>query len=444
MTETKHYERKKSTEAAAKVPRITRANITAPQHAREEGKKTASCFIVCGHDEIIRAMDIVPIWTETYSGICAVKHDAARFLERAQQEYFSRSLCTYATCGLGFDLLREEHGEMPENAPWGGLVKPDMMLGSGQILCDPRYKWYQAARHYMPDVPLYVIGFLWPLYEAGRDFREVEDYYVKYVIAELRGLIAFLEKQTGKKMDWAELEERVELSDRTWDIFWKAYDLRRAVPTPMDTGDAMNTMVPLAFNLGTQEGYDFYKDLYDELKNRVDNKIGVIPADEEKYRLLWAGGLPAWFALRDFEYFHSKGAVFPAERTYREAELIEHLDLPKTSDPLEHIALRWMRYYTNWYDRARKRPGSFPEVERLIEYIEDYKIDGVVIHEAFSCRTWHPGLIWQANIMKKVYKDIPTLVLESDIVDVSSYDEADTHHRIDTFIETLASAKSRG
>jgi hypothetical protein len=66
------------------------------------------------------------------------------------------------------------------------------------------------------------------------------------------------------------------------------------------------------------------------------------------------------------------------------------------------------------------------------------------MHEAFSCRTWHLGLIWQLNLLKKVYRDIPSLILESDIVDISSYSEADTHNRIDAFIETLESVKSKG
>ena len=154
--------------------------------------------------------------------------------------------------------------------------------------------------------------------------------------------------------------------------------------------------------------------------------------------------MPPWFALSDFQYFNSKGAVFPAERTYREAERIERLDLPKMSNPLERIALRWMRYWTHWYDAARKRKGSIPEVERLIEYIEDYQIDGVVFHQAFSCRTWHSGIMLQAQILKKVYKEIPILVLEGDIVDISSYNEADVHARIDAFIEVVDNFKKRG
>jgi len=443
MTEEKKPEKRRTaTEAASRIGSMSKALISDALRAKEEGKPVAYTFIFCGYDEIIRAMDIVPAWTESYAGILGVKRDAQRFLERAESENLSRSLCTYALCGLGFDNWREELGEMPPNPPWGGQARPNVMLSSGQMICDPRYKWYQAAQHYMPDVPVYVGGLPWPPYEEDYDYREVEGYYVKYIVEELRGLIEFLERHIGKKMDWDRLSELVDLSDRTWNIISEAYDLRMAVPCPMGTGDAMNTMVPMVFMMGTQEAYNFFKDLYDELKYKIDNKIGVVP--DEKYRLMWGGGLPSWFALGDFNYFNSKGAVFPVETTYRLLEPVYKLDLPKVSDPLEHLAWRWVKYWTYRYDKAKKRPGSHPDIEHLIEYIEDYKIDGVVMHEAFSCRSWHPGLIWQLNHLKKVYGDIPSLILESDIVDISSYNEADTRARIDAFIDTLEAVKSRG
>jgi len=448
MTEEKKPEEKKkrktATEAASKIGPMVKATIGGTVQAREEGKPIAYSFICCCYDEIIRAMDIVPVWTENYAGVCGAKRDAQRFLERAEAENFSRSLCTYALCGLGFDAWREELGEMPPEPPWGGQARPDMMLGSGQMLCDPRNKWYQAAQHYMPDIPVYDAGAPWPPYEDDYDYREVQDYYVKYIVEELKGLVQFLEKHTGRKMDWDRLSELVDLADRTWNLIWETYELRRAVPTPMGTGDAMNTMVPMVFMMGTQEAYDFYQELNDELKHKIANKEGVIP--DEKYRLIWGGGLPSWFALTDFNYFNSKGAVFPVEVTYRMVEAIYHfdIDLSKITDPLEHIAWRWVKFWTYWYDKAKKRLGSHPDVERLIQYIEDYKIDGIVMHEAFSCRSWHVGLIWQLNLLKKVYKDIPSLILESDIVDISSYNEADTKARIDTFIDTLEAVKSQG
>ena len=172
---------------------------------------------------------------------------------------------------------------------------------------------------------------------------------------------------------------------------------------------------------------------------RLANGISAVP--QEKYRLLWGGGLAAWFALGDFDYFASHGAAFPAEVSYRLAEHIDHLELPPTSDPVERMAWRWVKFNTYWYDKARARPGSQPEVEKLIRFIEDYRIDGVVMHEAFSCRTWHAGLIWQLNHLKKIYRDIPSLILESDMVDIGSYNEAETRDRIDAFIEMVDASK---
>ena len=454
---TERTKRRTATEAASKIGGMVKAAIGAAVRAREEGKPLAYTFICCSYDEIMRAMDIVPVWTENYAGICGAKRDAERFLERAESLSLSRSLCTYALCGIGFDQWREELGSMPPDAPWGGQAKPDFMLSSGQILCDPRNKWYQAVQQYMPDVPIYNVGLPWPVYEDDIEVADVEDYYVNYIVEELRGLVRFLENQTGKKMDWDRLSELVDLAERTWNLIWETYELRRAVPTPMGTGDAMNTMVPMVFMMGTREGYDFFLELNRELKDKIARKEGVIP--DEKYRLLWGGGLPSWFALTDFNYFNSKGAVFPVETTYRMIEPIYRLNIPETNDPIERLAWRWLRYWTCWYDKAKKRPGSEPDVERLIQYIEDYQIDGVVMHEAFSCRTWHLGLIWQLNQLKKIYKpipvlvlgpdgkkkeerrELPSLILESDIVDISSYSEVDTRNRIDAFIETLEQSK---
>jgi benzoyl-CoA reductase/2-hydroxyglutaryl-CoA dehydratase subunit BcrC/BadD/HgdB len=431
-----------ATEAATKIPRMVRANLAATIRAKDEGKKVAYAYIMDGHDEIMRAMDIVPAWGESFSGVCAAKRDAEKYLQKAEADDFSRSLCTYATCNIGFDILREEQGgEMPPNAPWGGMGRPDMIIGSAQQLCDPRFKWPQATQHYLQDVPVFVAGMYYPPWDPKIDQREVEEFYATYVTEELHELVRFCERVTGRKMDWDRLEAIVDLSDRTWDLFVDTYELRKAVPTPMDTGDAMNTMVPLTFMLGTQEAYDFYLNLNAELKRKIARKEGV--AEEEKYRLIWGAGLPSWFALGDFQYFNSKGAVFPAETTYRIAEKLERLDLPKTSDPLEHIAWRLIRYYTHWYDKARRRPGSIPLVERIIEYIEDYKLDGVVFHSAFSCRSWHAGIILQAEVLRKVYGEIPVLIMEGDIVDISSYNEADTRNRIDAFIEALEAAKAK-
>ena len=42
---------------------------------------------------------------------------------------------------------------------------------------------------------------------------------------------------------------------------------------------------------------------------------------------------------------------------------------------------------------------------------------------------------------EKTYRELPSLILESDIIDITSYSEVDTRNKIDAFIETLESIR---
>ena len=110
------------TTSAVLVSGMVREMFATGQRAHDEGKQTAYTFICSAYDEIIRAMDIVPIWTENFAGVCGAKRDAMRFLEKAEADSISRTVCTYALCGLGLDAWREELGEMPPGAVCHGRI----------------------------------------------------------------------------------------------------------------------------------------------------------------------------------------------------------------------------------------------------------------------------------------------------------------------------------
>jgi len=424
----------KATETVKKIRGLVKGMSMLAHEARDRGQPVVYCFMGNMCDEIVRAMDMVPVWTENWAGLCAAVHRAEPFLLKAQAEGFSDKLCTYATCGLGFDIMRHELGEVPPDAPDGGMERPDAMLAIGLSMCDARHKWYQAVQRYM-DVPVHTMGILVPPYDA--DLKEVESYYVDYMVEELKGMVEFLERVTGRKMDWDELSRLIDLSDETNRVWYEAYQLRKAVPAPMPSQDAMSAMVPGWYRLGTQEALDFYRQLYDEIKYRVDNKMGAIP--NEKYRLLWGMGIPPWFALKLFNFFENWGAVFPIEVIYRPFDPVE---IPAgVTHPLERLAWRTYKRGTYRYDKARNHTGD-PDVELLIELIDDYKIDAVVYHRALSCRTVHTGRLHELAVLKQ-YRNLPSLILESDMVDVSSFSEEDIKNKIETFIE-IVDAHKRG
>ena len=351
------------------------------------------------------------------------------FCFKAEADGYSQVLCSYARIGLGFDSMRRDLGGIPDNSPDGGMPEPDMLLGSSAV-CDPRFKWYQAAGRYL-QAPAYSIDVVGPPPHA--DLARVRDHYIRYQKEQLEGLIAFLEKQTGNKMDEERLWETIRLSDKAWQLWYDIDRLRVATPCPMPTQDHFSIMVAGHYYAGTQTAVDFYQALYDEVKHKVENKIGVIA--DEKYRLLYGGGLPPWHTLWIFNYFESFGAVFVIENVYRGADPVE---VPShVKDPVEYRAWRTFLRYTQRHDMAKANSGN-PTVERLLGMIGDYGIDGVVFHACRSCRAMTVGQM-HVKTMLGQYTDIPMMQLISDMVDLRDYSEAQWKAQIGALIESLAS-----
>ena len=418
----------KGTDMARKVRGLVKKLYQSAHEAKAQGKKVAYMMVNSQYDEIIRAMDIVPLSTENYAGLCAAKRDMDRFLLKAEADGYSQVLCSYARIGLGFDSMRKELGGIPEGAPDGGMAMPDMMLGSSAV-CDPRFKWFEATRRFL-DIPTYNIDVLWPPVDAN--LNAVRDHYVTYQKEQLQGLITFLEAQTGRKLDKERLWETIRLSDEAWRIWYEIDRMRVAIPSPMPSQDHFSIMVAGYYYPGMQEAVDFYQGLYDEVKYKVDNKIGVIP--NEKYRILYGGGLPPWHTLWIFNYFESFGAVFVMENVYRGYDPVE---VPShVKDPVEYLAWRTFLRFTQLHAKAQANSGN-PYVERLLGMIDDYKIDGVVFHACRSCRANTIGQVHRKNILSR-YTDIPMMQLVSDMVDLRDYSEAQWKAQISTFIEALA------
>src|SRR5512138_4006640 len=99
-----------ATVMATKIPRFVRGNMSDTLKAKEEGRKVAYAYINDGQDEVLRAMGITLGWGESFAGVCAAKRDAEKYLQKAESDNFSRSLCTYATCTIGYDMMRTELG----------------------------------------------------------------------------------------------------------------------------------------------------------------------------------------------------------------------------------------------------------------------------------------------------------------------------------------------
>jgi benzoyl-CoA reductase/2-hydroxyglutaryl-CoA dehydratase subunit BcrC/BadD/HgdB len=99
------------------------------------------------------------------------------------------------------------------------------------------------------------------------------------------------------------------------------------------------------------------------------------------------------------------------------------------------LAWRSFLRHTQRHEKAKANSGN-PIVERLLEMIKDYQIDGVVFHACRSCRATTVGQVHIKNLLGQ-FTDIPMMQLVSDMVDLRDYSEAQWKTQIVAFTEAL-------
>jgi benzoyl-CoA reductase subunit B len=82
--------------------------------------------------------------------------------------------------------------------------------------------------------------------------------------------------------------------------------------------------------------------------------------------------------------------------------------------------------------------SMFFQTRMLADMIDAYRADGVVFHPIKSCRTVSTGLADNRRALMAL-RDLPSLFIESDLMDRRVVSEAQLKNRVDAFFEGLAS-----
>jgi benzoyl-CoA reductase subunit B len=78
----------------------------------------------------------------------------------------------------------------------------------------------------------------------------------------------------------------------------------------------------------------------------------------------------------------------------------------------------------------------------LVDMVDTYAADGVVYHPIKSCRTVSTGLADNRRALMAA-RNVPSLFIESDMMDRRVVSEAQLKNRIDAFFEGLASRRQQ-
>jgi len=179
--------------------------------AHIEGRKTAGVTF-CLATPILYAFNVQPVALEPWSvmGTVVLKRGTAEFLDYCCELGFTETSCSSQRGSLGAYLS-------------GLTTGLDFVVYDSPGICDTNANSFSFAASYL-DIPFYQLNYPYTL----TDERAAE-----YHRADFRGLIAFLEEQTGNKLDMAKLRDVIRESKRQDELACELLDLQRLKPCPM-------------------------------------------------------------------------------------------------------------------------------------------------------------------------------------------------------------------
>ena len=149
---------------------------------------------------------------------------------------------------------------------------------------------------------------------------------------------------------------------------------KKAVPLPVKAYDnVIATTAPLALSKETRTA-DIFERYRDELKERVENRIGVV--EDEKLRLMWMG-LPPLCDFKLLDYLEKHGAVVVKSMLEYLTGFTLDPDLMIPENPLESLARAQLLSPAN--------PFTQSSVDYFVKAAKEYRIDGLISVVKRSC-----------------------------------------------------------
>jgi len=357
--------------------------------------------------EFLKALGYYVLYPENHAAICGTMRVAVDIASEAEDAGYSRDICSYARTDIGAMLSGR--------TPVGRLPRPDLLLACTNI-CQTVLHWYRVLAHHF-GVPLVLI-------DTPFVYTVVTDHAVAFVKRQIEDAIPVAEKVAGESLDFGKLAEISRLSKLASQLWMELLERCKHRPTPISVFDQFIHMGPVVEMRGEVDTVDFYAAMLREVDERISQGVGVLC--EERKRLLW-DNLPIWYRMRYLAEFLGRHGVVVAASTYTNAwgELTHLMDAER---PIESMARTYIRPILN--------RGSGHKLATMKRMIDDYHLDGVILHSDRSCKPYSIGQIDQRDCLARDH-GVPALLLEADHNDSRSFSEEQVSNRLDAFIEML-------
>jgi benzoyl-CoA reductase subunit B len=401
------------------------AGLTA---AAEAGRGSAYVFVMGSLAELLRTFDFPIVFPEINSLQTAVRRVAHEYLNEAEDQGYSPDVCGYVKADVATQL---RGGALP----MGRIPKPAIAVYTNA--CNTYIKWAEIwERMYkIPTITLDVPGSRAAgaqTWSGDPDFENDK----AYVLAQLRELIPVLERVSGVSFDIDRLREAMRHANTMNRMWCRALELNASRPSLFNALSDGTIYLGVANGFrGSPEGAQYFTDLVEELEYKSAHGIGTLT--NEQYRLLFVG-VPCYPIFRRFtELFTELGGTFVGSTYLRFASGGANLGFEyDLTHPMESLAEGLLIGTRDAMD------NMFFQTTILLEMLDQLHGDGVVYHPIKSCRTVSTGLADNRRALLAA-RDVPSLFIESDMMDRRVVSEAQLKNRIDAFFEGLASRRAQ-
>jgi len=352
--------------------------------------------------EILYAMDLVPMHTETTTWLDALfLKEQPELLSKGAEIGLSQEICSPHRGVAGIFGLQK-------------ITKPDILLWSN-LICDNSAKFGELIME-LNRCPGFFLDN--PFQKSPAEFN--------YLVGELKEMIAFLEHQTGRKIDYVKLSESVERMNHEIELYREISELRKNIPTPLSISGFLELLSADYLFPGQPEASLYLTTLRDELKVMVQEKKGAV--NPERYRLMTLFIPPLHLLGYLSELFAELGAASVAEPLFT-------IWSPGQLDPerpLESIAIKSFLIPER---RSMYGPLTKEAIDDITRSAEEYKADGAIFWAFIGCRHTCATIKIIKDALNEI--DVPMLTMDCDIVDSTVNSKEDTRAKIEQFIELL-------
>ena len=394
--------------------------------AKETGEKAVYTYVPGNLTELVRIFGALPVLPEINALQSAMRGRTKDFIAAAERMGHSEDVCSYVKSDLGM------HAAGNVGPTDDVLPEPDLLLLS-YTGCFTFLKWFELLkeRYRCPTVFLHI-----PYQGAGQITSSMR----RYVVDQLRRkVIPMLEEVTGVAYDEERLKEMLALSARAEDDLVTVFQSARHRPSPIDAwfgGVYYIGPIFTAFR-GTQDAVDYYRELREEVEERMRQGRGPVTPDgeqtNERFRLVLEGP-PNWTSFRQlWKMFSDEGAVAVASTYTKVGGVYDFGFRHDPARPLESLADYCMGCYTNL---------SLPQrIDMIVRYVQEYDADGFIVHSVKSCKSFSAG---QLLILREVEGRTgrPGGFIESDLVDPRYFSAANVKNRLDAYLQMIAQRRA--